>query len=96
MIDQSQLNALEIRVSQLINALRAARNKNEKIEKENEKLNAKIAEISRELDLLRENTHLITAVQEQNETFRKQRDALRQTLQIMLRRVSALRKALED
>ncbi len=96
MIDQSQLNALERKISQLINALRDERNKNEKFQKEIDKLNERLAETSRELDLLRENTHLITTVQEQNEAFRKQRDALRTTLQRMLRRVSALRKALED
>lgn len=96
MIDQTQINSLERKVAQLINGWRSEKNKNEKLLKEINALDEKLAETTRELDLLRENTHLITTVQEQNEAFRKQRDALRTILQRLTRRVSALSKAIED
>jgi predicted nucleic acid-binding Zn-ribbon protein len=96
MIDQSQLNALERNISQLMYALRDARAENDKLQQQIDTLDNKLTETARELDLMRENTRLNADTQKQNETFRKQRDALQKTLQRILRRVSALRSALED
>ena len=96
MIDQTQLTALEQKTSQLLNALRSLRTKNESLNDEIERLRVQLGETTRELDLLRANTHLLTAVQKHNERLRNDRDKLRENLQRLLARISALRVGLED
>jgi len=96
MIDQTQLTVLEQKVSRLMTELRSLRAENERLESEVEQSNARLRETVRELELLRENTQLLTSVQEENERFRANREKLRKTLDRLHRRVSTLSAGLED
>ncbi len=96
MIDHRQLNALEQRTSRLLRELRTARAQNASLEEETRRLRAQLEETQRELDLLRENTQVLTTTQQANELLRDRSDKLREKLRHLLRSVSALRAGLED
>ncbi len=96
MIDQSQLNLLEQKISRLLHQLRDVTSQNNTMRQQIDKLNEQLANTTRELELLRQNTQTVTETKEINETMLQQREILRNTLQRVLRHVSALRSAMED
>ena len=96
MIDHSQFNALEQKVSRLLAEIQTLRAQNASLHGEVDRVRSELHETQRELELLRENTHLLTTVQEDNKLLRDHRDKLRDKLQLLLSRVSALRGGLED
>ena len=96
MIDHSQFNALEQKVSRLLAEIQTLRAQNASLHGEVDRVRSQLHETQRELELLRENTHLLTTVQEDNKLLRDHRDKLRDKLQLLLSRVSALRGGLED
>jgi len=96
MINHSQFNHLEQKVSRLLAEIQALRAQNASLHSELERVRAELHETQRELELLRENTHLLTTVQEDNRLLRDHSDKLRDKLNVLLTRVSALRSGLED
>ena len=96
MIDHSQFNALEQKVSRLLAEIQTLRAQNASLHGEVDRVRSQLHETQRELELLRENTHLLTTVQENNKLLRDHRDKLRDKLKLLLSRVSALRGGLED
>ncbi len=96
MIDYSQFNALEQKVSRLLSEIQTLRAQNASLHSEVDRVRSELHETQRELELLRENTHLLTTVQEDNKLLRDHTDKLRDKLKLLLGRVSALRSGLED
>jgi len=96
MIDHSQFNALEQKVSRLLAEIQTLRAQNASLHGEVDRVRSDLHETQRELELLRENTHLLTTVQKDNKLLRDHRDKLRDKLKLLLSRVSALRGGLED
>ena len=96
MIDYSQFNALEQKVSRLLAEIQTLRAQNASLHSEVDRVRSELHETQRELELLRENTHLLTTVQEDNKLLRDHTDKLRDKLKVLLGRVSALRSGLED
>jgi len=96
MIDHSQFNVLEQKVSRLLAEVQTLRAQNTSLHAEINRVRSELNETQRELELLRENTHLLTTVQQDNKLLRDHADKLRDKLKVLLSRVSALRSGLED